>query len=124
MAGMVDQEALGASGRLPASSLGGSLRHTDTHWGGGSGAQSWAWIQEVWRPVPAGRKGAHGCKSLARGLRGRLRPGRRAWAGVLWPGQGCLSTLACVFNQGNSRPMGSSVHGHLSVHSQHGWGVG
>ena len=123
-AGLVDQEALGASGRFPASSLGGSLGHTDIHWGGGSGAQSWAWIQEVWRPVPAGRKGAHGCKSLARGLRGRLRLGRRAWAGALWPGQGCLSTLAHVFNQGNSRPMGSSVHGHLSVHSQHGCGVG
>lgn len=71
MAGMVDQEALGASGRLSTSSLGGSLGHTDIHRGGGSGAQSWAWIQEVWRPVPAGRKGAYGCKSLAWGLRGR-----------------------------------------------------
>lgn len=49
---------------------------------------------------------------------GGLGPGRCG------PGQGCLSTLARVFNQGNSRPMGSSVHGHLSVHSQHGWGVG
>lgn len=32
--------------------------------------------------------------------------------------------LARVFNQGNSKPMGSSVHRHLSVHSQHGRGWG
>ena len=74
--------------------------------------------------MPAGRKGAYGCKSLAWGLGGRLRPGRRAPAGALWPGQGRLTMLARVFNQGNSRPMGSSVHGHLSVHSQHGRGGG